>query len=132
MQTSLLVRLRERGVLRVAAGYAVIAWLLLQIADVTFEPLGVPKSVMPSLIVAAVLGFLGPSAEARLFVPESFWAAREWHGLVSGERELLFDELIIDPPEALGVLVRRRPELSGLAFLAERGLLEGARARPPG
>ena len=50
-------RLRERGVLRVAAGYAVIAWLLLQIADVTFEPLGVPRWVMISLIAAAVLGF---------------------------------------------------------------------------
>ena len=52
-----LYRLRERGVLRVAASYAVIAWLLLQIADVTFEPLGVPRWVMVSLIVAAVIGF---------------------------------------------------------------------------
>ncbi len=50
-------RLRERGVIRVAASYAVIAWLLLQIADVTFEPLGVPPWVMVSLIVTAVLGF---------------------------------------------------------------------------
>jgi TolB-like protein len=50
-------RLRERGVLRVAGGYAVIAWLLLQIADVTFEPLGVPRWVMIALIGAAVLGF---------------------------------------------------------------------------
>ena len=52
-----LSRLRERGVIRVAASYAVIAWLLLQIADVTFEPLGVPRWVMISLIAAAVLGF---------------------------------------------------------------------------
>ena len=52
-----LQRLRERGVIRVAASYAVIAWLLLQIADVTFEPMGAPKWAMPSLIVAAVLGF---------------------------------------------------------------------------
>ena len=50
-------RMRERGVIRVAASYAVIAWLLLQIADVTFAPLGAPKWAMPSLIVAAVLGF---------------------------------------------------------------------------
>ena len=50
-------RLRERGVIRVAASYAVIAWLLLQIADVTFEPLGVPRWVMVSLIVTALLGF---------------------------------------------------------------------------
>ena len=53
----LLSRLRERGVIRVAASYAVIAWLLLQIADVTFEPLGVPRWVMITLITAAVLGF---------------------------------------------------------------------------
>jgi hypothetical protein len=31
-------QLRERGVLRVAASYAVIAWLVLQIADVIAEP----------------------------------------------------------------------------------------------
>jgi TolB-like protein len=55
--TALLQQLRDRGVLRVAASYAVIAWLLLQIADVTFEPLGVPRWVMISLITAAVLGF---------------------------------------------------------------------------
>jgi len=53
----ILRRLRERGVLRVAASYAVIAWLLLQIADVTFGPLGVPRWVMITLITAAVLGF---------------------------------------------------------------------------
>jgi TolB-like protein/tetratricopeptide (TPR) repeat protein len=53
---SLLHRLRERGVIRVAASYAVIAWLLLQIADVTFEPLGVPRWVMVALIVTAVIG----------------------------------------------------------------------------
>jgi TolB-like protein/Tfp pilus assembly protein PilF len=55
--TGWLQRVRERGVIRVAASYAVIAWLLLQIADVTFEPLGVPRWVMVSLIVTAVLGF---------------------------------------------------------------------------
>jgi hypothetical protein len=55
--TAWLQRLRERGVIRVAASYAVITWLLLQIADVTFEPLGVPRWVMVSLIVTAILGF---------------------------------------------------------------------------
>ncbi len=54
--TGWLNRLRERGVIRVAASYAVIAWLSLQIADVTFGPLGVPRWVMVSLIVAAILG----------------------------------------------------------------------------
>ena len=50
-------RLRERGVLRVAASYAVIAWLLLQIASVVLDPLGVPKWVMTSLVIAAAVGF---------------------------------------------------------------------------
>jgi TolB-like protein len=54
---SLLAQLSERGVLRVAGSYAVIAWLLLQIADVTFDPLGIPKWGMTALIVAALLGF---------------------------------------------------------------------------
>jgi TolB-like protein/Tfp pilus assembly protein PilF len=53
----LLARLRERGVPRVAASYAVITWLTLQIASVVFDPLGVPKWVMTALIVAAVAGF---------------------------------------------------------------------------
>ncbi len=56
-RSGVLWRLRERGVVRVAASYAVIAWLLLQIADVIFEPLGVPRWVMIALIAAAVLGF---------------------------------------------------------------------------
>jgi TolB-like protein len=43
-------------VLRVAASYAVIAWLLLQIADVTLAPLGAPSWAMTALIVAAVAG----------------------------------------------------------------------------
>ena len=56
-RSGLLHRLRERGVLRVAASYAVIAWLVLQIASVVFEPLGVPHWVMTALIIAAAAGF---------------------------------------------------------------------------
>ena len=43
--------------LRVAASYAVIAWLALQIASVVFDPLGVPKWVLTALIIAAAVGF---------------------------------------------------------------------------
>jgi TolB-like protein/TPR repeat protein len=57
VRTGLLHRLRERGVVRVAASYAVIAWLVLQIADVTLEPLGAPPWAMTALIVAAAVGF---------------------------------------------------------------------------
>jgi TolB-like protein len=56
-RTHWLAQLRERGVVRVAVSYTAIAWLLLQAADVTFEPLGLPGWAMRALIVAAVLGF---------------------------------------------------------------------------
>jgi hypothetical protein len=49
--------LRERGVLRVAASYGVIAWLALQIASVVLDPLGLPKWVMTALIIATAAGF---------------------------------------------------------------------------
>jgi len=55
--TGWLARLRERGVIRVAASYAVIAWLALQISSVVLEPLGAPKWMMTALIIAAAVGF---------------------------------------------------------------------------
>ncbi|MFT3767358.1 MAG: ATP-binding protein [Minicystis sp.] len=100
--------------------------------------LGGGRHLVPANRVEGVLGFLGPGAASRLFVPESFWAAREWQGLVSGERELLLDELWIEPPERLVVVARRRPDLAGLAMLAARAAdgvmvaLAHGRKRPPG
>ena len=49
--------LKRRRVLPAAAGYAVAAWILLQIGEVTFEPLGIPGWVMTTLIVVVILGF---------------------------------------------------------------------------
>jgi len=70
--------------------------------------------------VEGVVAFLGPAAAERIFAPESFWAVREWQGLVPGERELLEDELLFDPPEPLSSLARRRADLAGLALCAAR------------
>ena len=56
-RTGILGRLRRRGVLRVAASYAVIAWLLLQIGDVVLEPLGLGAGVMKLLMLLLALGF---------------------------------------------------------------------------
>jgi TolB-like protein len=53
----LLERLRERGVLRVAASYVLIAWLVLQIADVVLEPWDLPKWVHRAPLIVALLGF---------------------------------------------------------------------------
>lgn len=68
----------------------------------------------------ALLGFFGPDIAQRLFVPESFWAEREWHAFLPGERELLDDELAIGPVESLAGLARRRPDLLGLGALVAR------------
>ena len=68
----------------------------------------------------ALLGFFGPDIAQRLFVPESFWAEREWHAFLPGERELLDDELAIGPVESLAGLARRRPDLLGLSALVAR------------
>jgi adenylate cyclase len=56
-ETGLFSELKRRNVFRVAAMYAVAAWLVIQIADATFEPLGVAHSVHRILILVAALGF---------------------------------------------------------------------------
>src|SRR5262245_46942777 len=54
---SLIAQLKQRHVFRVAAMYAVTAWLLLQLGSVTFEPLGFPQWSQRALIILAVVGF---------------------------------------------------------------------------
>lgn len=55
--SGLFASLKRRGVLRVAASYALIAWLLLQIGDVVVEPLGMGGTAMRVLMLALLLGF---------------------------------------------------------------------------
>lgn len=49
--------LRRRKVVRVAIGYVLAAWVLVQVADATFEPLGLPAVAQRFLILALALGF---------------------------------------------------------------------------
>ncbi len=49
--------LRRRKVFRVAAAYLIGGWLLIQVADATFEPLGLPAVALKFVIVAVALGF---------------------------------------------------------------------------
>jgi TolB-like protein/tetratricopeptide (TPR) repeat protein len=48
--------LRRRNLIRVVAIYSVTAWVILQVAEVTFEPLGFPAWMMRSIIITAILG----------------------------------------------------------------------------
>ena len=56
-RASLLTELRRRGVLRVAASYGAIAWLLIQIGGSIAEPLELPQWVQRALIFTALIGF---------------------------------------------------------------------------
>jgi TolB-like protein len=49
--------LRRRKVFRTAAAYLAGAFVLLQVADLTFEPLGLPASAYRALIIVAAAGF---------------------------------------------------------------------------
>jgi adenylate cyclase len=59
--------LRRRRVFRSAGAYLVFAWLLLQIADATFQPLGLPLWSQRALIIAVAAGFLPVCILAWIF-----------------------------------------------------------------
>ena len=54
---SFIEQLKQRHVFRVAALYAVAAWLLIQIGGATFEPLGFPAWSQRALIIRVAVGF---------------------------------------------------------------------------
>ena len=54
---SLVHELRQRSVFRAGAAYLLGAWMLLQIADVTFDRLPIPAGAMTALIVIVIIGF---------------------------------------------------------------------------
>jgi TolB-like protein/DNA-binding winged helix-turn-helix (wHTH) protein len=51
-----IVELRRRNVYKVAGAYLVGMWIMLQVAEVTFEPLRLPAWWMTALTILAVLG----------------------------------------------------------------------------
>ena len=53
----LVSELRRRKVFRMATIYAVAAWLIMQVGEVTFEPLHFPDWAMTLLVVLVILGF---------------------------------------------------------------------------
>src|SRR4051794_794576 len=48
--------LKRRKVVRAAFAYALVAWAVLQVAQVTFDPLGIPQWAMTWTVLGAVLG----------------------------------------------------------------------------
>lgn len=57
MNNSFLAEMKRRNVFRVGTGYAVVAWLLLQAADILLGNFGAPDWVFKSLTIIILLGF---------------------------------------------------------------------------
>ncbi len=54
---SLIGELKRRNVLHVAASYAIIGWLSIQVADITFDKFGFPPAVAAAFVKLVILGF---------------------------------------------------------------------------
>jgi TolB-like protein/Flp pilus assembly protein TadD/DNA-binding winged helix-turn-helix (wHTH) protein len=65
----LLVSDRRQRLLRVAGAYAAASWAIMQVADVTFERLGLPERGVTFVIVLALLGFPIAVALAWFYQP---------------------------------------------------------------
>src|SRR6267154_4271922 len=55
--TAFLTELKRRKVYRVAAAYAIVAWLLIQAASILFPTFEAPPWVMKVFVTAVILGF---------------------------------------------------------------------------
>ena len=64
---SLFQELKRRQVLPIAGGYVVIAWVLIQVADVVVPALALPEVVMTAVLVIAIVGFPVAIALAWVF-----------------------------------------------------------------
>jgi len=54
---SLVSELKRRNVFRVGAGYAVLAWVLIQIINTVLPAFGAPAWIVPTLMFIVILGF---------------------------------------------------------------------------
>ena len=55
---SFVEELKRRNVFRVGIAYVVVAWLVLQVADVVFDAIGSPDWVMKTLLVILAIGLV--------------------------------------------------------------------------
>lgn len=62
--------LKRRNGFRVGAAYVVVAWLLVQVADILLGNFGAPEWVFRSFVALALLGFpLEKNRDAHYFQP---------------------------------------------------------------
>jgi len=54
--TNFLEELKRRKVIRVVVAYVIVGWLLIQVAETTFDPMGLPPWSLTLVIVLVILG----------------------------------------------------------------------------
>jgi len=117
---SFFTELRRRGVLRVAASYGAIAWLLIQIGGTVADPLELPRWAIRGLIFAAALGFPVAIGLAWFleFTPQGVSVDRQRPGEqrpATGGLRRYADLLVIGLLLlVVGYLVARQPDVVGL------------------
>ena len=53
---SFFAELKRRNVVRAGAAYVVLAWLVIQVADILFETIDLPNWIMQALVIALAIG----------------------------------------------------------------------------
>lgn len=99
--------LRRRRVGRAALSYAVVAWVVLQLAEITFEPLGIPAWVMRWTILAAILGFPLVMVLAWYFDATAQGLARDERTPMRGSTRLFAVAVVVLTTAALAVWIVR-------------------------
>ena len=109
---ALFAEMKRRHVFRVMAVYGAVAFLVLQVADIAFEPLGLPEWAMTLVLMLAILGFPVAVVLAWAF-EQSPDGIRRTESAAPGEIEAI----VAEPAS------RRWPH--GIAALVGVGLLVG-------
>ena len=117
---SLITELKRRNVFRAGAAYVAVAWVLMQVAEVSFPAFGLSDSALRFLIIALAVGFVPAVALAWVFelTPEGVKRDRDVdpEGTLAKRTNHLVDRLII-LALAIGVAY----------FAADKFLLDPAR-----
>lgn len=87
--------LRRRKVVRAAIAYAAIAWIVLQLGEITFEPLGLPRWALTWTILVVILGFPVVLVLAWLFDRRDDGLARDSAGAGFGGPARVFAVILV-------------------------------------
>ena len=103
--SDLIQELKSRHVIRAMIAYCVVAWMLLQVADVTFDRLPIPEYSMTVLIVLVILGLpiTAILAWAYDITLRGIVRHEEAHGEVSKLAFLPFVALLVGITTVVGV-----------------------------